>query len=635
MTDVTLETLVQWFEDSADASDDARTWSEKCRDYYDGKQLNASEVKELNRRKQPATVFNRVQPKVDFLLGTEQRTRTDPKAFPRTPDHDEAADAATDAIRYIQDNNDFDRMSSGVFENEIIEGIGGISVEVNPETLEVEHKRIFWDRYFYDPHSREKCFKDVVYDGVVMWMDFNQAITRWPKKKEDFSTQMDAAVSNGVTYDDKPTSRRFFDGKRKRVMIIQINFKHNGTWMTAIYTKGVLIEDIKESPYVDEFGKPLNPFIMVSSKVDREGNRYGAVKGLIDIQDEINKRRSKALHILNTRQTFSKEGMLKDINTFKREVNKPDGHLEFPPQGEFGRDFGVIPDAGLGAAQFQMYQESIQQMDAVSANAALSGQADQGLSGRAVQALQQGGSIELAPLYDTHNDWKKRVARADWARVKQFWKEEKWLRVTDNEENLKWVGLNQPINEAQQAVMDKTGLSFSDVNEQFGDKIAEVIQQDPQFGQPVAINNEVAEIDVDIILEEVPDTINLQGEQFDLLVKMYQANPQTPQNPDGIPWDAVVEMSTLRNKARITGKDQTPEQRQAAEQQAQVVAEQQQQQQQLVQVDMDKTLSETEENRAQTNKIIQEGTQKQIENALIMLNPSATNVSIQRHRLIG
>ena len=626
--EISLETLVQYFEDSASSSDDARTESERARDYYDGIQLTSEEVTELKKRQQPPVIFNRIQPKIDFLLGSERRQRTDPKAFPRTPNHDGAADAATDGIRYVLDNNNFDVIASDVFENGLIEGTGGVSIEVDRDTLDIIIKRVAWDRYFYDPHSREKDHSDCRYDGVVMWMDFDEAKERWGDKAEQLDTQMEHVLSTGQTFEDKPTSRQWFDSRRKRVMVVQINFKHNSRWMTAIYTKGVFLEDPKESTYVDEIGKPENPLVMASMKVDREGNRYGAVKGLIDIQDEINKRRSKALHLLNTNQTFSKEGHLKNIARFKREANKPNGHLEFPANGTFGQDFGIIPDAGLVASQFQMYQESINQMDAVSANAALSGTADQGLSGRAVQALQQGGSIELAPLFDVHHQWKRRVARAIWSRIKQFWKEEKWVRVTDDEENLKWVGLNTPMTLAEQAVMERTGLPLTDVKTQFGPQIQQVIAQDPQLGQIVEVENNVAEIDVDIILEEVPDTVNLQGEQFDLLVKMYQANPQSEANPNGIPWDEVVMMSTLRNKDRITGKEQTPEQRAQAEQRMQIQQQQAQMQEVLAQLEAGKTRSEIEKNHAVTAKTTQEATQKQIENALILANPSQASVSI-------
>lgn len=195
--EIGIETLVEWFEDAADASEDARESSEKSRDYYDGYQLTSEQHAELTRRKQPPVVFNRIQPKIDFLLGTERKQRSDPKAFPRTPDHDEAADAATDGIRYVQDNNNFDVISSDAFENMLIEGTGGVAVEVDKETLEITLKRVAWDRYFYDPHSREKDHSDIVYDGIVMWMDFDEAKERWGEKADELETQMDHVLSMG------------------------------------------------------------------------------------------------------------------------------------------------------------------------------------------------------------------------------------------------------------------------------------------------------------------------------------------------------------------------------------------------------------------------------------------------------
>jgi len=69
--DVQLETLVQYFEDSASSSAEARTESERARDYYDGIQLTSEEVTELKSRQQPPVIFNRIQPKIDYLLGSD------------------------------------------------------------------------------------------------------------------------------------------------------------------------------------------------------------------------------------------------------------------------------------------------------------------------------------------------------------------------------------------------------------------------------------------------------------------------------------------------------------------------------------------------------------------------------------
>jgi hypothetical protein len=79
-------------------------------------------------------------------------------------------------------------------------------------------------------------------------------------------------------------------------------------------------------------------------------------------------------------------------------------------------------------------------------------------------------------------------------------------------------------------------------------------------------------------------------------------------------------MSTLRNKDKILGKDD-PEQAQAQ----QAI---QQQQQAVAQSELEKTQSEAGKNVATIQKLTQEATQKQIENALILANPSAASVSI-------
>jgi len=186
------------------------------------------------------------------------------------------------------------------------------------------------------------------------------------------------------------------------------------------------------------------------------------------------------------------------------------------------------------------------------------------------------------------------------------------------------VGLNKPVS---------MGEMLQERAQEGDETAAQALQQlmqtqDPRLSQPVDVKNNVAEIDVDIILEEVPDTINMQGEQFDLLVKMYQANPQSPQNPDGIPWNVVVEMSTLRNKSKLLGKEQSPEEQQAAQAQQQEQQRQQQIQEQLASLEANKTQSEIEKNNAAASKTAQEEIQLQLENALIMANPAGTSVSI-------
>lgn len=556
---IELATLEQYFIDSEESSRTARQLSERSRDYYDNKQISDAIKKALKDRGQPVIVYNKIAQKVDFLKGTEIKTRTDPRAFPRTPDHDDGADAVTDAIRFVLDNNDFDDTASDVFENMTIEGTGAVSVEAvkKPKGIDISIKIIPWDRWGSDPHSIKKDYSDTRYTFVIAWKDIDDVKARWPNAANDIDAGMDLAMASD-TYDDKPV--RWFNKNRKRVMCVDMYFKHNQKWHKAIFAKGTWLDKPILSPYIDEDGLPENAHIAVSAKVKRDGCRYGLVEAWIDPQDEINNRRSKSVHILNSVKTFSKEGLITDINAFKKEANKSDGHLQFPNDGEFGKDFGIIPNEGLVGPQFSMYQDAISFLDSGQVNSALDGSTDRSLSGRALESLKSGGMVELGPLFSRHSHFKMAVYRAVWNRIKQFWREEKWIRVTDDEDNLKFVGLNQPVTIAEQRIADQTGQSVKEIRQEFKDELDEIHRMQPELAETAMLENNVVEMDVDIIIEEVPDVINMQSEQFDLLVQMYTANP------NGIDWEDVIQMSTLRNKEKILNKELEPEEKQALEQ---------------------------------------------------------------------
>ena len=367
-----------------------------------------------------------IAPNVDTLKGLESQSRTDPKAYPRTPDHDEAADAATDGIRYVLDNNDFDTLGADCLEYMAIEGTGGCAVEVEPrkDDIEVVVRPLAWNRLFFDPHSVRRDFSDAKYIGYVSWKDYDDVVRQWPDAEKQLSEGMTEARNIGDTKDDKPT--HWYSSHRNRVMCVDICFMHNGEWHQAIFAKGAWLEKPEPSAYVDEDGEPQCKFILASPKVDRDGRRYGLVKNDLDKQDEVNKRRSKSLHLLNTRQTFGREGMLgKDLNRFKAEANKPDGHMAFPGGAQWGKDFGIVPNESLVGPQFDMYMEAKASIDMTGKQ--LVEASASGMSGKAIRSLQQAGLLELAPLFDVHSQWKKRIYRAVWNRIKQYWRAEKWV----------------------------------------------------------------------------------------------------------------------------------------------------------------------------------------------------------------
>lgn len=547
-----LGKLRDWFSTAEGSSSDARKEAERARDYYDGRQLTKDELAALADRGQPPVIDNRVKPKVNYLLGLEKRGRTDPKAFPRTPADEEGADAATDAIRYVCDDNLFEDIASSVCENMLIEGFGGADVIVEHAAngghkIRIEHYP--WDRLFYDPHSRKPDFTDALYLGGVVWMDEDGVIARWGREKASEAISGAYAYSGGTesqTYDDRPQQNVWADIKRKRVRVIQIHWIEGGEWWFATFTAGGFLEEASKSPYVDEDGKSECSLVVHSGYVDRRNWRYGIVRDMFDPQDEVNKRRSKALHLLSVRQVVAERGAVEDVDEARRELAKPDGYIEVAGPLRFE----IQENGDLTAGQFQLLQEAKMSLEAVGPNAFLAGKQSQAASGRAIMASQQGGQIEIdGAIMDRYHQWKRRVYRAIWNRVRQFWTAEKWVRVTDDERNIRFVGLNRPVT-----LGDRLG-------ELPPDQQAAAAQQlglrpgDPRLQQPIAgpdgqpvIANNVARMMVDIVVDEAPDVASLQIEQFGMLVDI------AGKMPGAIPPELIIEASTLRNKDKILEK---------------------------------------------------------------------------------
>jgi hypothetical protein len=535
-----LTKLVQWFEDSEDSSADARQESERCRDYYDGRQLTDAEKAVLKKRKQPIIVTNRIKPKVNTLKGLEGKSRTNPKALPRNQGHDEgAAEAAQDSIRFVLDENDSDALFSECFDELAIEGTEGIEVNVEPlpktNDFMITLRQIHWDRQFGDPHSREKSYIDAKYLGEVMWMDYEDAVEQYPEAEKAIQSTIDKfGASTGDTYNDKP-QYRWADAKRKRVCLISICYREGGRWMHCIFVRGGFVQPPQEVPFVDEDGNSECIYIFQSAYVDRDGNRYGPVKDWLSPQDEINKRRSKALHLLNVRQAKVRKGAVDSLVKLREELAKPDGLIEENIEG----GVTLLQNSDLAQGQFQLLAEAKQEIDGMGVNAALAGTEARAMSGRALEARANTGVNEVQPILDAHQQFKNRVYRAIWNRIRQYWTEEKWVRVTDNEKNVKFVGLNQPVTMGDR-VLEQVKAS----GRQITPEIEQQVRSDPQMQVVIGQKNVPAQMDVDIILDEVPDFAALQSEQFAQLSEM--AGKGMP-----IPPEAIIQASSLRDKDKI------------------------------------------------------------------------------------
>jgi hypothetical protein len=515
---------------SMDMLDKARRLAQVYQDYYDGHQWTGDEKRILEGRNQPALTFNHIKPAVNAIIGIVERGKTDPKAWGRTPKDNDAAEVATDGLRYVADASRFNVKRRDCFKDFLVWGYCAGVLEMTQDG-DVTLKRIRPEEFFYDPYSRDNDFGDARYMGLAKWMDEADLRDLYPDRIDQISLTFDVAPG-GDTFRDRPKDGwSWVDVRARRLMVFEMYKRRGAAWEKCVFVAGGILES-GPSPFMDMRSQaPRNPIVAQSAYVDMDNQRYGVVKDMLGPQDAINKARSKAVHILNVSKLRVDPGLL-DIDSVRREWAKPDGIIE-------ARD-GQIQELGdrmLAPAHLQLLADAKDEMRRQSPTPGIVGRGS-GQSGRAILAEQQAGLTEQAPLLAQFDDWTLRCYRGFWACIQQFWTGPKWIRVTDDEQAPRFIGLNVP----EPVVDPMTGQPAID----------------PMTGQPaMQVQNSPAEMDVDIVIDSTPDTAVIQEEQFQRLAELAQAG--MPISPD-----VLIEASSLPKKRQIMDKL-----RQAQEQQAQ------------------------------------------------------------------
>ncbi|MBV8594052.1 MAG: hypothetical protein JOZ27_07125, partial [Caulobacteraceae bacterium] len=233
-----LAKLKRYFTDARDLTVQARTNSLLAIDYYDSDQFTATELAELSRRGQPPIVVNRIKPAVHGIVGVTEKGRSDPRCWPRAPGDEDAADAATDVLRYIADFNRFRRLKQDCFRDMLVPGTMAALIGVDDDR-QVTLTQIRWEEFVGDPRSRRADWKDARYLGIAKWMYADDVAHLYPEARGAIETAIEAG-SQGLglapdeTYQDRPMglglagASGWIDAKQRRVMVVALYYPDGG-----------------------------------------------------------------------------------------------------------------------------------------------------------------------------------------------------------------------------------------------------------------------------------------------------------------------------------------------------------------------------------------------------------------------
>lgn len=508
--------LMNWFLQERDKQAMNRYEAAIDEDFYDGLQWSDEDVQELNDRGQAPLVFNQVKPTINWLLGTERRTRIDGKVLPREESDEDGAEVKTKLLKYLSDTNRTPFARSQQWKSSIVAGVGWMEDAINKDPSQelLATRYVDWKQIYYDSNSKELDISDARYVFRWSFLDLDVAQALCPNftnvlqaaAVEDNQVGMDeddvwylgARVNSESTGDFAAVSRRGMRGGivstgRERVKVIEAWYRvpvsctvcrayepeanqfHGEEWdaqnpdMVAAREQGYLsiaqhvrmevrVAVMTEGTLLYESKSPYKhnkfPFTpMWCYRRHRDQMPYGVIRDIRDAQIDYNKRASKALFILSTVRVTMDEGAYEDIETVRAEAARPDAI--FTPRK--GYRFEIDTDKALADQHIKLMMFDGQMIrDVGGVTDQNLGKDDKGLSGQAIGKLQDQGSIVTAALFDNMRLAFQLQTEIQLSLLEQFYSAAKVVRIVGENKPVEWLKLNQWDAGAAQFINDIT-----------------------------------------------------------------------------------------------------------------------------------------------------------------------------------
>lgn len=470
--------------------------------FRDGEQWSDEDREVLSERGQAPIVFNMLLPMVTWLSGTERKTRVDSRVLPRGEEDTDAAEVKTKLLKYLSDVNKEPYARSEAFIDAATVGVGwledGLRDDDTGEPLYVAHES--WRNVWWDPLCRDK---DIAAKARYLfrsrWVDLDYALAMFPDREQQLrSAAEQLSAYQVVEYDDLESldaqeaewygfepgfDQSNVEFRRPRVRLIEAWYReparvgvlravtpqgkkapYNGTiynpqdpvqsWAVesgqctlvqlprltvrhAIFVPGTLLHE-GPSPYWHNLF-PFTPIFCF--RRGKDCMPFGVIRGARPIQEDLNKRRSKALHVLSNNRILMEQGAVDDIEELRDEADRPDGVIVYRP----GKELKLDQDKQLAAQHVQlMAEDKAYIQEAVGITSENLGRETNATSGKAIIARQQQGHTIAGALFDSLRYALQTSGERKLALIEQFYDMEKTVRLVGERGKTVFEQINQP-----------------------------------------------------------------------------------------------------------------------------------------------------------------------------------------------
>jgi hypothetical protein len=580
-------------------------------DYYDSMQWTEEDAIALLERGQAPLVYNEIKPTIDWLIGTERRSRIDYKVLPRRADPESLNDAKlkTMLLKYLSDVNSAPFSRSAAFASAVKAGVGWIEVGVRGDpTDELLYTRNEdWRNIYYDSNSVEMDYSDARYLFRMRWLDDDVAMAYFPERAHliEESIQNNHSIATlddeeiwymgarvtqpGHDYASASTGKyRPYDSsvyswsRRSRVKLVECWYKEpilkrrftNGEFEGEVFDKNNQehIESLKggyslydklemevrcaifcDGGLLFDGKSPYRhnriPFVPVWCYRRRRDNApYGKIRDLRDPQDDLNKRHSKALWILSTNRVVADEDAVEDWDELREEVARSDSVIV----KKKGYELKIERDVELAEEHLMMMDRDVNHIrNTGGVNNENLGRQSNVTSGVALQERKESGSVTTTLVFDNFRFAIQQAGQMELALVEQYYTAPKVVRITGERGNARFEEIN---------TVDEEGNILNDITKFQADFV--VSEQDYRSSLRQAMFESL----------------------FEVVSRIAAINPQAALNL----LDLVVEMADLPNRDELVQRirklngqadpdaEPTPEEQEAMQRQAALQEEQMQ-----------------------------------------------------------
>ncbi len=447
--------------------------------YYEGVQWTAEEVAKLESSGQPAITVNHIWSRINTLVGLLLQQKPQINLYPRGKDDVGLASIGTKIIRYILEINRFGRKIAEAFTDMASVGLGWIDVHITGELTKdpIIIEYVPWKNVIFDMKAEQPDLSDMRYVIRWRWVDRDTFMEFFPRTKKLFKDNL--VVAGGIGYNIPGIEVQWFDKEESRVLVLEFQYKvfeerpcywdgvqavkYRPKLHDRLVRKGVgrvikaripvirkaiivgdwLVED-EELPYIHGYFT-LVPFIAYR---DLDGRPIGVVRQLKDMQDEVNKRRSKVLHYLTAKRVLAEEGAIDDPDEFMDELMRPDAFLTYRK----GYNVSIEQDLQLGAQHYELMKDAAQEMSVISGIFPdFFGMPTNARNAAAIRQRVIQSQTTIQKFYSVLEDGMTRVAEICLALAKQYYTEERLIQLSDDPEA---ILINEAITDPDTGVLD-------------------------------------------------------------------------------------------------------------------------------------------------------------------------------------